>query len=206
MSRIESRALGEERARHRPTITRRCSHCRRALRACGLADDRSACRFATDAGPLAAHGIPSVVLGPGDIAQAHTADEFVPLSRSTRCRRVFERLLCGRGSCAQCADARPRAARCEVLLPRTRRAEQRFGARSGRARCRPAAGGPRELRGRARLDRGSARRAARAIARANSNQDALAAVGHVEGAARVRLAAARAMRSARYSALVGRPT
>jgi acetylornithine deacetylase len=70
-------------------------HCRRALQASGLADEPGAVAFATDAGPLAAHGIPSVVLGPGDIAQAHTADEFVPLAEVDAMQAVFERLLCG---------------------------------------------------------------------------------------------------------------
>ena len=51
--------------------------------------------FATDAGPLAAHGIPGVVLGPGDIAQAHTAGEFVPLAEVDAMTRVFEALLSG---------------------------------------------------------------------------------------------------------------
>jgi acetylornithine deacetylase/succinyl-diaminopimelate desuccinylase family protein len=37
--------------------------------------------FFTDAGVLAAAGIPSVVFGPGDIAQAHTADEWVAIGQ-----------------------------------------------------------------------------------------------------------------------------
>jgi acetylornithine deacetylase len=37
--------------------------------------------FGTDAGALAAAGIPSVVLGPGDIAQAHAADEWLALAQ-----------------------------------------------------------------------------------------------------------------------------
>lgn len=35
--------------------------------------------YGTDAGPLAEAGLPSVVFGPGDIAQAHTKDEWVDL-------------------------------------------------------------------------------------------------------------------------------
>ena len=35
--------------------------------------------YGTDAGPLAEAGLPAVVLGPGDIAQAHTKDEWIDL-------------------------------------------------------------------------------------------------------------------------------
>jgi acetylornithine deacetylase len=37
--------------------------------------------FGTDAGPLSARGMPCVVFGPGDIAQAHTKDEWVDLEQ-----------------------------------------------------------------------------------------------------------------------------
>jgi acetylornithine deacetylase len=37
-----------------------------------------------DAAILAAGGIPSVVFGPGDIAQAHTADEWISLAELER--------------------------------------------------------------------------------------------------------------------------
>jgi acetylornithine deacetylase/succinyl-diaminopimelate desuccinylase-like protein len=37
--------------------------------------------FGTDAGPLAAGGLPGFVFGPGDIAQAHTEDEWVELDQ-----------------------------------------------------------------------------------------------------------------------------
>jgi acetylornithine deacetylase len=37
--------------------------------------------FGTDAGPLGQAGIPCVVLGPGDIAQAHTRDEWIELEQ-----------------------------------------------------------------------------------------------------------------------------
>lgn len=37
--------------------------------------------FGTDAGPIAATGVPCVVLGPGDIAQAHTKDEWIDLDQ-----------------------------------------------------------------------------------------------------------------------------
>jgi acetylornithine deacetylase len=36
--------------------------------------------YATDAAPIAAAGVPTVVFGPGSIAQAHTADEFISIA------------------------------------------------------------------------------------------------------------------------------
>ncbi len=49
--------------------------------------------FFTDAGVLAASGIPSVVFGPGDIAQAHTADEWVAVNQLERGTRLLVRFL-----------------------------------------------------------------------------------------------------------------
>lgn len=49
--------------------------------------------FFTDAGVLAAAGIPCVVFGPGDIAQAHTADEWVAVSQLERGARMLVRYL-----------------------------------------------------------------------------------------------------------------
>jgi acetylornithine deacetylase len=36
--------------------------------------------YGTDASRIAAADVPSVVFGPGDIAQAHTCDEWLPLA------------------------------------------------------------------------------------------------------------------------------
>jgi len=49
--------------------------------------------FFTDAGVLAAGGIPSVVFGPGDIAQAHTVDEWVAISQLERATQLLLRFL-----------------------------------------------------------------------------------------------------------------
>lgn len=49
--------------------------------------------FFTDAGVLAAAGTPCVVFGPGDIAQAHTADEWVAVSQLGRGTRMLVRYL-----------------------------------------------------------------------------------------------------------------
>jgi acetylornithine deacetylase len=47
--------------------------------------------FGTDAGPLSQCGVPCLVLGPGDIAQAHTKDEWIDLDQvRTACDIYFE--------------------------------------------------------------------------------------------------------------------
>jgi acetylornithine deacetylase len=46
-----------------------------------------------DAAVLAAGGIPSIVFGPGDIAQAHTADEWISLSSLERAQAALVRFL-----------------------------------------------------------------------------------------------------------------
>jgi len=46
-----------------------------------------------DAAILAAGGIPSVVFGPGDIAQAHTADEWISLAQVDRAQAMLLRFL-----------------------------------------------------------------------------------------------------------------
>lgn len=48
--------------------------------------------YGTDAGPLAEAGIPCVVLGPGDIAQAHTRDEWIELDQVTRAAETYYQL------------------------------------------------------------------------------------------------------------------
>jgi acetylornithine deacetylase/succinyl-diaminopimelate desuccinylase family protein len=50
--------------------------------------------YGTDAATLAAAGIPSVVFGPGDIARAHTCDEWVPLAEVEQAARILYRLAC----------------------------------------------------------------------------------------------------------------
>lgn len=49
--------------------------------------------FFCDASVLAEAGIPSVVFGPGDIAQAHTADEWISLASLERAKRLFGRFF-----------------------------------------------------------------------------------------------------------------
>ena len=52
-----------------------------------MADDDSC------AANLAAAGIPTVVWGPGDIAQAHTADEWITLEQLERGTDMLTRFL-----------------------------------------------------------------------------------------------------------------
>ena len=47
--------------------------------------------YGTDASTIAEAGIPSVVFGPGDIAQAHTCDEWVPLDEVEQAAEVLFR-------------------------------------------------------------------------------------------------------------------
>jgi len=50
-------------------------------------------QYATDAGMLALGGIPSVVFGPGDIAQAHTAEEWIDLESLALAFAAVRRLI-----------------------------------------------------------------------------------------------------------------
>jgi acetylornithine deacetylase len=49
--------------------------------------------YATDAGLYCQAGVPCVVFGPGDIAEAHTASESVPLGEVEQCVAVIRRVL-----------------------------------------------------------------------------------------------------------------
>jgi len=48
--------------------------------------------YGTDASTIAEAGIPSVVFGPGDIAKAHTCDEWVPLDEVEQASEIIYRL------------------------------------------------------------------------------------------------------------------
>jgi acetylornithine deacetylase len=51
--------------------------------------------FGTDASTIAEAGIPSVVFGPGDIAQAHTKDEWIELDQMAKAEEILYRLITG---------------------------------------------------------------------------------------------------------------
>lgn len=56
-------------------------------------DEQRFASFGTEAGLYAQAGIPTVVLGPGSISQAHKPDEFVALDQLLRCEIVLSKLL-----------------------------------------------------------------------------------------------------------------
>ncbi len=53
--------------------------------------------FGTDAGPLSASGTPCVVFGPGDIAQAHTKDEWIELDQVEQAAEAYYRMALALG-------------------------------------------------------------------------------------------------------------
>jgi acetylornithine deacetylase len=52
--------------------------------------------YCTDASTLAEAGIPAVVFGPGDIARAHTCDEWVLLDEVEQASEILYRLVCAK--------------------------------------------------------------------------------------------------------------
>lgn len=64
----------------------------RAMRILGVERARKV-GFGTEAGLFAAAGIPAVICGPGDIAQAHKPDEFITLDQLARCESFFDRYV-----------------------------------------------------------------------------------------------------------------
>lgn len=64
-----------------------------ALRVAALDPTPSSVGFGTDAGVFGAHGIPGVVFGPGSIAQAHTASEWVAIDQVEAASSIFEQIL-----------------------------------------------------------------------------------------------------------------
>ncbi|MDY3555546.1 M20 family metallopeptidase [Gemmata sp. JC717] len=52
--------------------------------------------FGTDAATIAAAGVPAVIFGPGDIAQAHTKDEWIDLSQLEPAAEILFRFACGK--------------------------------------------------------------------------------------------------------------
>ena len=56
--------------------------------------------FGTDAGPLSTAGTPCIVFGPGDIAQAHTKDEWIAIEQVHLAAEAYYRIACDLGNAA----------------------------------------------------------------------------------------------------------
>ncbi len=67
--------------------------CQAALSAVGLPTAPGIAAFGTDAGVFAQHDLPGVVFGPGSIAQAQTAREYVEISQVERATEFYLALL-----------------------------------------------------------------------------------------------------------------
>ena len=57
------------------------------------ANDTNQASFATEAGIFQNNGLPAVVCGPGDIAQAHTRDEYICTDQLQRGVEVYQALM-----------------------------------------------------------------------------------------------------------------
>ena len=63
-------------------------------KASGLREIESV-RYATDASAFGQCNIPTLVFGPGNIAQPHTANEFIEINRLTKGLAVYNTFLAG---------------------------------------------------------------------------------------------------------------
>jgi acetylornithine deacetylase len=63
------------------------------LKDAGLDAEPVGVPFGSDASKLVRIGIPSVVLGPGSIDQAHTAEEFVPVHEVVKAASLYEQII-----------------------------------------------------------------------------------------------------------------
>jgi acetylornithine deacetylase/succinyl-diaminopimelate desuccinylase-like protein len=59
----------------------------------GSETELTGANYGTDGSKLAKAGIETVVCGPGDIAQAHTANEFVEIEQLELAARMYAQLL-----------------------------------------------------------------------------------------------------------------
>jgi acetylornithine deacetylase len=66
-----------------------------AARRQGATAARVAARYGTNASVFAAAGVPSVVFGPGSIAQAHTADEWIDVAEVGKAAAILAALVAG---------------------------------------------------------------------------------------------------------------
>jgi acetylornithine deacetylase len=69
---------------------------RRALSRESLPADEIGVPYSTNAGDLGRKGIDTVVFGPGDVAQAHTRDEWIDMEELRQSVRVYRAIMAGR--------------------------------------------------------------------------------------------------------------
>ncbi len=75
---------------HNAALTR---HVQQALTTLSLPTTGKGVPFCTDAGDLDAAGIPAIVIGPGDIAQAHTKDEWIALEQIDKGVDLYQAIM-----------------------------------------------------------------------------------------------------------------
>jgi acetylornithine deacetylase len=63
------------------------------VRALTGANQSYAVAYGTEAGAFQQAGVPTVVCGPGDIAQAHKPDEFIALAQLDACDDFLRKLI-----------------------------------------------------------------------------------------------------------------
>ena len=66
----------------------------RALRSLNLNAEPCGVPFGCDASKLARIGVPTIVLGPGSIDQAHAADEYVEIAQVEQAVRIYRECIC----------------------------------------------------------------------------------------------------------------
>lgn len=85
--------LLQDRAMETPAESGIVKAAEQVLQAAGLNGDPIGVPFGSDASKFAMAGIPSVILGPGHIAQAHTPDEYVEVEQVERAFDVYRQIM-----------------------------------------------------------------------------------------------------------------
>ena len=80
-------------ARIRPLMPEKDSAAETLVRALTGANQSYAVAYGTEAGAFQQAGVPTVVCGPGDIAQAHKPDEFIALAQLDACDDFLRKLI-----------------------------------------------------------------------------------------------------------------
>jgi acetylornithine deacetylase len=89
---MESQVLGDQ-PLETPTDCAVVSYTAQVLKEMGLDPRPYGVPFGSDASKLSAVGIPSIILGPGGIEQAHTVDEFVEIEQVEKAFVAYQRLM-----------------------------------------------------------------------------------------------------------------